>query len=128
MFAGINHTLVKQVMLCLQPTTTINTSIVAKNYCKVENLKKGYQGEPAPKLGEGILFIFYQPQKLSFWMKNVDFPLGLVYLDSDRVVVGKHLLKPQDLTPIDSPDNVQYALEVSPEQLGALQLGAQLDF
>jgi uncharacterized protein len=41
-------------------------------------------------LGEnaGMLFVFKQPQHLTFWMKNTEIPLDMIFASADRTVVG----------------------------------------
>jgi uncharacterized membrane protein (UPF0127 family) len=46
---------------------------------------------------EGMLFVFGQPQKLSFWMKNTFIPLSIAYIDSDRVIQEIYKMRPQNL-------------------------------
>ena len=35
----------------------------------------------------GMLFIFDDPQKYGFWMKNVKIPLDIVYIDKEGIIV-----------------------------------------
>jgi uncharacterized membrane protein (UPF0127 family) len=44
---------------------------------------KGYMGsDKSPQDNEGILFIYDEPQPLSFWMKDVKFPLDIIFFDT----------------------------------------------
>lgn len=36
---------------------------------------------------EGMLFVFGAPQRYSFWMKNIKFPLDIVWIDENKKVV-----------------------------------------
>lgn len=46
-----------------------------------EELAKGLMDHPSLEAGEGMLFLFPQEQQLSFWMKNVEYPLDVLYID-----------------------------------------------
>ncbi|MDB6030875.1 MAG: hypothetical protein JWM16_1213 [Verrucomicrobiales bacterium] len=62
---------------------------------------------------EGMLFVFAQPQKLSFYMKNTTVPLSCAYIDAEGTILEIHDLKPLDETPVDSKaENILYVLEV----------------
>jgi uncharacterized protein len=61
---------------------------------------------------EGMLFVFGQPHRASFWMKNTLLPLSGAYLDSDGVILEIHDMKPRDETSIvASNDNIVFVLE-----------------
>ena len=36
----------------------------------------------------GMLFVFKQPQHLTFWMKNTEIPLDMIFATADGTVVG----------------------------------------
>jgi uncharacterized membrane protein (UPF0127 family) len=63
---------------------------------------------------EGMLFIFPQPMRTSFWMRNTLIPLSCAYIDSAGVILETHEMKPLDETPIlAAPESqVQYVLEM----------------
>lgn len=62
---------------------------------------------------EGMIFIFPQPKRTAFWMKNTLVPLTAAYIGSDGVVLELHDLKPFDETPATAAsDQVRYVLEV----------------
>jgi uncharacterized membrane protein (UPF0127 family) len=37
--------------------------------------------------GNGMLFIFSKPDRYSFWMKDMNFPIDMIWLDQNRQVV-----------------------------------------
>ena len=65
----------------------------------------------------GMLFIFEEPDRHRLWTKNVRFPIDLIWLDSDRRVIGfEENLMPcrQDPCPTYAPkQQVLYALEIT---------------
>lgn len=62
---------------------------------------------------EGMLFIFGQPHRTSFYMKNTYLPLSCAYIDKDGTILEIHDLKPLDEKPVDArTDQIQYVLEV----------------
>jgi uncharacterized protein len=62
----------------------------------------------------GMLFIFDQPKKASFWMRNTKIPLSIAYADSDGKILEIKSMNPLDETVEPSrSDEVDYALEVN---------------
>ena len=62
----------------------------------------------------GMLFIFDQPKKASFWMKNTKIPLSIAYIDSNGKILEIKSMNPLDETIAASDsDKVAYALEVN---------------
>jgi uncharacterized protein len=62
----------------------------------------------------GMLFIFDQPKKASFWMRNTKIPLSIAYADSDGKILEIKSMNPLDETVVPSrSDEVDYALEVN---------------
>jgi uncharacterized membrane protein (UPF0127 family) len=65
---------------------------------------------------EAMLFVFETAQEHSFWMKNMKFPIDIIWLDSDKAVVHiEHYLQPCSLDvfcPSYKPNNnALYVLE-----------------
>ena len=62
----------------------------------------------------GMLFIYEEPQSVTFWMKNTLIPLDMIFVEADGVVshIHKNAL-PGDLTPIPGGDQVLVVLEVN---------------
>lgn len=61
---------------------------------------------------EGMLFVFAQPHRASFWMKNTLVPLSCAYISRDGTILEIHDLKPRDETSVAAgSDGVQFVLE-----------------
>jgi uncharacterized membrane protein (UPF0127 family) len=68
-------------------------------------------------LGEnrGMLFVYPDEQRLSFWMRNTLIPLSIAFIDSQRRIIDIQDMKPLDDEPPSyvSAEPAQYALEVN---------------
>ncbi len=63
---------------------------------------------------QGMLFIFERESPLSFYMKNTQFPLDIIYLNEDLQIVEVYRdTKPFDPTPLPSRKPAKYVLEVN---------------
>lgn len=63
--------------------------------------------------GDGMLFVFPQPQPMNFWMRNTPLPLSIAYINGAGVIREIHDMEPLKDTPIRSMfRDLQYALEV----------------
>jgi uncharacterized membrane protein (UPF0127 family) len=82
---------------------------------------QGLSGRPALKQGTGMLFIFDAEGAYGFWMKEMQFPLDLVWIDSECSVVDLTLGAPppapgqtQSDLPTYTPNApVLYVLEIN---------------
>lgn len=76
--------------------------------------------------GHGMLFLFPHNTVLSFWMKNTRIPLDMIFLDSDRRIVGIVESAPPckfDPCPSYGPNAIaRYVLEVGGGQARAHEL------
>ena len=63
---------------------------------------------------EGMLFVFAEPQEVSFYMRNTIVPLQLAYIDRDGVIQELHELQPKNESPVPSRTNdIQFVLEMN---------------
>ena len=63
---------------------------------------------------EVVLFVFDSPDGYSFWNKNVDFPLSLAFLDSDKKVLDfKDLDKQSEKSVSPNSNKVVYVVEAN---------------
>ena len=62
----------------------------------------------------GMLFVYAEPDILTFWMKNTHIPLSIAFIDADRRIVSIQKMIPLQIT-VDhiSPVPTRYALEVN---------------
>ncbi len=74
----------------------------------------GLSGKESLGESEGLLFIFDKPDKYSFWMKDMNFPIDIIWLDADLKIVDiKHSASPLYFPETYISDkNAIYVLEV----------------
>lgn len=74
--------------------------------------ENGLQGVTSLEPNEGALFIYDEPQQLSFWMKDCDLDLDIIFINEELEVVSvKH--GEQNSEEVIEEDNVMYVLEVN---------------
>jgi len=84
-----------------------------------EAQQRGLSGREKLKEDEGMLFIFDHMDKYSFWMKDMNFPLDIIWIAGEdlrdlRVVYIKKDAKPESYPETFSPaKNAKYVLEVN---------------
>jgi uncharacterized membrane protein (UPF0127 family) len=62
----------------------------------------------------GMLFVYEEPQPVSFWMENTLIPLDMIFLDETGTVTRVHAeAVPLDRTPIPGGDGVLAVLEIN---------------
>lgn len=78
---------------------------------------------------ECAYFYFEQPGRHSFWNKNVDFPISLIFCDKEGSVRDIKYLKAQQLSSVYPKDGgIQHVVEAhadAPEKFG-IQVGKKL--
>jgi uncharacterized protein len=62
---------------------------------------------------EGMLFVYDEPQRLCFWMRNTLLPLTIAFIADDGRIVGTADMKPLDETSHCTDTPVRYALEMN---------------
>lgn len=109
--AGIVKAQPKLQTMKLYVGPEVVTAEVAMNQIQIAT---GMMFRTAMAENEGMLFVFSQPHRTSFYMKNTKLPLNVAYLDSEGTILELHELKPLDETPVEAKtDRVQFVLEMN---------------
>ena len=77
--------------------------------------------------GQGMLFVYDEPQHLDFWMKDCDLTLSIIFIDENKTVISnqKGLPNTEDFI---SEDNAKYVLEdIKPGDKVIFNLGEELE-
>lgn len=62
---------------------------------------------------QAMLFVYPQDKKVAFWMKNVSFPIDIIFIDACGVIVKIHENAiPEDQSPIPSGKVIRAVLEI----------------
>lgn len=112
-----------------------NDSIVAKIDIEVADtdydVQTGLMYRSSMKDSQGMLFIFNDMRERSFYMKNTEFPIDIIYLDNNkRIVSFQENAKPLDETSLSSKVPAQYVLEVNAglAEKWILDVGDRMEF
>jgi hypothetical protein len=73
---------------------------------------------------EGMLFVYDEPQEVSFWMKNTSIPLDIIFINEDEEVISVKQGTPMSEEFIVESE-VQYVLEVN--QNSGIKPGDEID-
>ena len=79
--------------------------------------------------GQGMLFVYERPSRVSFWMRNTLIPLDMLFMSDAGVVTRIHEnAVPGDETPIPGGDEVRFVLEIAgglSDELG-VEVGSEM--
>jgi uncharacterized membrane protein (UPF0127 family) len=115
-------------------TIVINGSAIKVEVVSTQaQLQKGLGGRPCILANQGMLFEFGRPGTISIWMKDMKFPIDVIWISTDHKVAAEEV----DLKPSTYPDKfinkdhpAQYVLELKAnrsKELG-LNIGAAINF
>jgi len=69
---------------------------------------KEYLGE-----NQGMLFIYKQPQQVTFWMKDMLIPIDIIWIKGSRIIAFEENLPPDNGERLyRSPEKIDYVLEI----------------
>ncbi len=86
--------------------------------------QQGLSNRPILSPQEGMLFIFPEPDKACFWMKDMKFNLDILWFDSSKKLVYEQQNLSPDTYPQSfcPPSNSSYVLEVNAGTIAKLKL------
>lgn len=108
---------------------TINLEINDKEYnvlvaqTEIEK-EQGLMNVEEMDENEGMLFVYNEPQELSFWMRGTSIALDVIFINSDWEFISVKKGMPYDETVL-SEDNAQYVLELN--QNSGVKPGDEVD-
>jgi uncharacterized protein len=78
------------------------------------DIQTGLMYRSSMKNNQGMLFVFNDVQERSFYMKNTQIPLDLIFIDDNKAIVSfQKNAKPFDETSLPSNIPAKYVLEVN---------------
>lgn len=82
-----------------------------------EKRKLGLSRRPALPADGGLLFVFDQPGNYGFWMKDMNFPIDIIWFNANKKIIGTTKnLRPKSYPQIFYPPApIKYALEINPQ-------------
>lgn len=89
-----------------------------------EEKERGLQNKKKLDQDEGMLFIYDEPQTVSYWMQDTEVPLDIIFINDELEVISVHQGEPFDETPI-TENGVLLVLEVN--QNSGIQPGDELE-
>lgn len=99
--------------LCLAYETTLGDDRYAVAIADKPRAKEvGLMFRDDLATGEGMLFLYKDPQHLSFWMRNTPVPLDVIFLTRERRVINIEHGEPHSLAPMESDAPAQLVLEI----------------
>ncbi len=106
--------------------TTFKVKVASDN----QALETGLSKTPSLEPDEGMLFVFGSPSYWPIWMKDMSYPIDIVWLDQNKNVVSvDHNVMPGTYPQIFLPtDPALYALEVSAGAASGIKDGDTADF
>lgn len=77
--------------------------------------QRGLSGRKTLDDNSGLLFVFENPDKHGFWMKDMEFSIDIVWIDENKKIVGissnlSPRTYPETFLP---PQKIKYALEIN---------------
>ena len=111
---------------------TLKTELVSTP----EAQEKGLSGRKELKQNESMLFVFNHADKYSFWMKDMNFPIDIIWITGEdlrdlRVVYIKKSALPESYPEAFTPNqDAKYVLEVfsSFSEKNNLKVGDKVEF
>ena len=90
-----------------------------------EERMKGLQDITKLPQDEGMLFVYDEPRKVGYWMKDTKIPLDIIFINEDEEVISVKQGTPMSEEMLQE-DNVAYVLEVNTDS--GIKKGDELEF
>lgn len=91
-----------------------------------DQYRQGLMGCENMDRGTGLLFIYPDPGRRVFWMKNTPLKLAIIFASTKGDILSIERGEPNSKRRLRSPENVQYVLEINYIEAGELRIGDQI--
>lgn len=75
-------------ILAVKNLTIRNTTIKVEIADTLTSRKQGLSGRTSLGDGRGMLFVYDTPGFYSFWMKDMSFPIDIIWIDESKQIIG----------------------------------------
>ena len=89
-----------------------------------EEKEKGLQGRKELAENEGMLFVYDEPQEVSYWMEDTDLPLDIIFIDEYGEIISIAKGEP-NTEDVHTEKDVKYVLELN--QNSGVKEGSDVD-
>ena len=93
--------------------------------------EQGLSTRKSIDVNKGMLFVFDKPQLACMWMKDMRFPIDMVWLnDKKRIVKTERGVSPDTFPAVFCAPDTKYVLELAPGTVfvADMQIGQRLNF
>ncbi|MDP3986859.1 MAG: DUF192 domain-containing protein [Nanoarchaeota archaeon] len=100
------------LMICVEDKACFDVEIASS----VEDRERGLSGRESLDLDKGMFFVFPQERDYGFWMKDMSFPIDLLWIDKEGEIVGlEKNMQPckESCEVFYSLENISYVLEIN---------------
>jgi uncharacterized membrane protein (UPF0127 family) len=84
--------------------------------------RQGLMYCPALEPGSGLLFIYPEAARRTFWMKDTPLALAIIFADPEGRIKAIESGRPESPRRIHSPDGIQYVLEINYHESDPLRI------
>ena len=80
----------------------------------LEQQEQGLMFRQSLPENEGMLFVYKEPQEMSFWMRNTFIPLDIAFVGADGIILNIHQARPLDESVLyRSAGSAKYVIETN---------------
>lgn len=73
---------------------------------------RGLMGRESLPAAHGMLFVYPEEERLSFWMRDTPLPLSVAFIDAEKRIVDIQRMQPESRERHTSAEPAMYALEM----------------
>ncbi|GEM_PF-502756 len=91
-----------------------------------DQYRRGLMGCRRLSPGTGLLFIYPEAARRTFWMKNTPLELAIIFVSSRGYIRAIEKGSPNSTRRIHSPDGIQFVLEINHDEADQLAVGDRI--